>query len=107
MLAPPLFPSYLDLDRNSYKQKALIIHRIDGYIILILLWIATAGALMIARRAFGGDPITQAGTYFLSFITLVASSMAYYNIKRLQIDQHRNWMIRAMVYVSNLGTVAI
>lgn len=90
---------------RSSIQKALIIHRIDGYIILILLWVATAGALMVARRAYGGDPYTQAGAYLLSLLTLSASSLAYYNIKRLQIDQHRNWMLRAMVYVSALSEI--
>lgn len=56
---------------------------------------------MIARRSYGGDLYTQTGIYLLSIITLSAASMAYYNIKRLQIDQHRNWMLRAMCYVNN------
>ncbi|KAH0609074.1 uncharacterized protein H6S33_001302 [Morchella sextelata] len=33
--------------------------------------------------------------------------MAYYNIKRLQIDQHRNWMLRAMVYMSSIITLRL
>ena len=41
---------------------------------------------------------TYVGTLVIS--TTVAYILAYINIKRLQIDQHRAWMIRAWAYVS-------
>ena len=56
--------------------------------------------MAIARRSFGGKVETQAAVFVLSFLSLTASSLAYYNIKRLQIEQHRAWMLRTMVYVS-------
>ena len=71
------------------RRKLLIFHRINGYIIIILVFTSNAGALMIARRAFGGSLETQAGIGTLFILTTVSITMAYVNIKRLQIDQHR------------------
>lgn len=54
---------------------------------------------MITREAFGGTMATQAlmGTLFI--ITIVGLGLAYYNVKVLQIDQHRAWMLRSWFYV--------
>ena len=54
---------------------------------------------MIARHAFGGTLATQAGVGLLVIATTLGLSMAYYNIKRLQIEQHRAWMLRTFFYV--------
>jgi hypothetical protein len=53
---------------------------------------------MIARRAFGGGVETQAAVGSLVILTTISGAMVYYNIKRLQIEQHRAWMLRAMFY---------
>jgi len=79
----------------AIRHKLLIFHRINGYIIILLILTSNAGALMIARRAFGGSIETQAGVGLLAIIVTVGIGMAYYNIKRLQIDQHRAWMLRS------------
>ncbi len=55
---------------------------------------------MIARKAFGGTVATQALVGTLAIGTTVGLGLAYYNIKRLQIDQHRAWMLRTWFYVS-------
>ncbi|CAZ84407.1 unnamed protein product [Tuber melanosporum] len=89
------------------RKKALLLHRIDGYIFLLLLWVSTGAALAIARRSFGGTVETQAGVFVLSFLTLTSSSLAYYNIKRLQIEQHRAWMLRTMIYMGSIITMRI
>ena len=60
------------------------------------------GALMIARVSFGGGLAIQGVTGFLSIISVGALGMAYYNVKRLQIDQHRAWMLRGWFYVRPL-----
>ena len=54
---------------------------------------------MIARHAFGGTLATQALIGTLVILTTVGLTLAYYNIKRLQVDQHRAWMIRTWFYV--------
>ena len=87
------------------RHKFLIFHRINGYIIILLVFIANAGALMICRRAFGGTIETQAGVGMLVILTTTSLCLAYYNIKRIQIDQHRAWMLRAMFYMGTIITL--
>ncbi len=89
------------------RHKLLIFHRINGYVITLLVFVANAGALMISRRAFGGTLETQAGIGLLVIISTTSMCLAYYNIKRLQIDQHRAWMLRAMFYLGSIITLRI
>lgn len=79
----------------AIRHKFILFHRISGYLIILLIATSNAGALMIARRAFGGTIETQAGVGLLAVITTVGIALAYYYIKRLQIDQHRAWMLRS------------
>jgi uncharacterized membrane protein len=81
------------------RHRWIIIHRMNGYIVIILVLLTLAGALMIAQVAFGGTFSTQAGIGFLAIITTLSTIMGYVNIKRLQIDQHRKWMLRTWFYV--------
>jgi hypothetical protein len=55
---------------------------------------------MIAREAFGGTTTTQSWIGALFILTTVGLGLAYYNVKVLQIDQHRAWMLRTWFYVS-------
>lgn len=89
------------------RHKAILFHRINGYIILVLLFLGNIGALMIARRAFGGDISTQSGVGTLAIMTYIAMAMAYYNVKRLQIDQHRAWMLRMAFYMGVIITLRL
>src|SRR5215469_4179005 len=45
-----------------------------------------------------GDIPTQSGTGGVSIVVITCFGLAIYNIKRLQIDQHRAWMLRAWIY---------
>ncbi|KAF8472697.1 hypothetical protein BDZ91DRAFT_652196 [Kalaharituber pfeilii] len=85
----------------------LTVHRINGYIIYALLIVSTFGALMLTRPALGGTLATQLATVWLSFVTITSAGFAYYNIKRLQVDQHRKWMLRTMFYMASIITVRI
>ena len=89
------------------RHRLLWIHRINGYTIIILLLLSNIGVFMIARRSFGGGLDTQAGVSLLSIITTVSVSMAYYNIRRLQIDEHRAWMLRTMFYMGSIVTIRL
>ncbi|KFY40872.1 hypothetical protein V495_05214 [Pseudogymnoascus sp. VKM F-4514 (FW-929)] len=89
------------------RYKAILFHRINGYVILILVTIGNIGAAMIARRAFGGTLATQCAVGYLIIATTVSMVLAYYNIKRLQIDQHRAWMLRAMFALGTIITLRI
>lgn len=57
---------------------------------------------MIIPIAAGGSPSTQVALGLLGAMTTVSVVLAYINIKRLQIDQHRAWMIRTWVYAGSI-----
>jgi hypothetical protein len=73
----------------------------------VLVMISNAGALLIIRRSFGGTLPTQAAMGLLVILSTVSIGMAYYNIKRLQVEQHRAWMLRAMFYLGIIITIRI
>ncbi|KAH7370207.1 hypothetical protein BKA65DRAFT_487870 [Rhexocercosporidium sp. MPI-PUGE-AT-0058] len=89
------------------RHKFLLLHRLNGYTILLLSLLGNVGALMIARRAFGGGLDIQGAVGLLAIMTTLSLGMAYYNIKRLQIDQHRAWMLRAWFYFGAIITTRI
>lgn len=84
------------------RHKWIMIHRVTGYASLLLYIVGTAGAFMIARHAFGGGLDVQLWVYFIGFSTLVCFAISYINIKKLQIEQHRAWMLRGWFYVCSL-----
>lgn len=84
----------------SIRQKSAMLHRANGYIIILLMFIAMAGGLMASRRSFGGDPKFQAANVLLSSLVVVGLAQAVINVKRLQIDLHRAWMLRVWFWVS-------
>ena len=84
----------------AIRHKAILFHRVNGYVVLLLYALSTAGAFMIMRHAFGGGLDTQAGLGTIGIASVVAFVISYVNIKRLQIEQHRAWMLRGWFYVS-------
>ena len=91
----------------AIRHKALLFHRLNGYAIITLLTGGVAGALMIARHAFGGTMTSQALVGVLAIATIGSTAMAYYNIKVLQIDQHRAWMLRCWFYAGSIITLRL
>ena len=89
------------------RHKLLIFHRINGYVLILLIFVANVGALMICRRSFGDTLETQTGVGSLVILTTTSICLAYYNIKRLQIDQHRAWMLRAAFYLGTIITLRL
>ena len=89
------------------RHKAILYHRIAGYVIFLLVIPSDVGAVMILPHAFGGDYTTQMAFGFLVIITTVSLVLAYINVKRLQIDQHRAWMLRAWTYFGTIVTPRI
>lgn len=81
------------------RRKAVMFHRINGYIIILLMAVAVVGGLMMTRNAFGGDVSFQVANVLLGAIVTICLVLAMVNIKRLQIDEHRSWMLRAWVLV--------
>jgi hypothetical protein len=89
------------------RHNYLVFHRINGYIIILLVFISNAGALMIAHVAFGGGLAVQSFVGLLAIMVTVSIVFAWVNIKRLQIDQHRAWMLRAMFYLGSIITIRL
>lgn len=83
----------------AIRHKFRLFHRINGYLVVLLVLVSHAGAIMIAKVAFGGTLATQMWVGTLAIVTTLALVLAWVNIKRLQIDQHRAWMLRAWFYV--------
>ena len=91
----------------AIRYKALIFHRVSGYALLLLLVLGNVGALMIVRYSFGGTLATQSVVGTLAIATTTSAALAYYNIKRLQIDQHRAWMLRTWFYMGIIITIRL
>ncbi|CAE7199216.1 unnamed protein product, partial [Rhizoctonia solani] len=89
------------------RYKAILVHRISGYISIFLLFIGMASAFAITRRAFGGEMASQTWAMTIGALVLVMVTLAWINIKRLQIDQHRKWMLRTWFYASPIITARI
>jgi hypothetical protein len=62
---------------------------------------------MIARLAFGCRLDVQSAVGALVILTTISIYMPYYNTKRLKIDQHRAWMLRAMFFLGTIITTRI
>ena len=82
------------------RYKAMLFHRINGYTVILLSTVASAGAIVVTPHAFGGDMATRTIVGVMVISTTAAYILAWINIKKLQIDQHRAWMLRAWAYVS-------
>ena len=89
------------------RYKALLYHRMAGYVAILLVLVSHAGALMIAQYTFGGDYATQCLIGVLAIISIGSLAFAVYNIKMLQIEQHRAWMLRAWAYMASIITLRI
>ncbi|KAK1962450.1 hypothetical protein LY78DRAFT_684036 [Colletotrichum sublineola] len=89
------------------RHKALLFHRLNGYIVILLSLVGTAGAFMVARHAFGGGLEIQAGIGLMGIMFVVSLTLAYVNVKRLQIEQHRAWMLRAWFYAGSIVTLRL
>ncbi|CAE6439415.1 unnamed protein product [Rhizoctonia solani] len=91
----------------AIRYKAILVHRISGYISIFLLFIGMASAFVITRRSFGGEMSSQTWTMTIGALVLVMVTLGWVNIKRLQIDQHRKWMLRTWFYASSIITSRI
>lgn len=83
----------------AIRHKLILLHRINGYVVILLSLVSVAGVLMIGRFSFGGGLDMQIATGLAAIIFVGSEAMAYYNIKKLQIEEHRAWMLRAWVIV--------
>ena len=89
------------------RRKFILFHRVNGYTIIILSLGGNVGALLIARRAFGGSLASQSVTGLLVIMSTFGLGLAWYNIRCLQIDQHRAWMLRSAFWIGSIVTTRL
>ncbi|KAI1486456.1 hypothetical protein F5X96DRAFT_688757 [Biscogniauxia mediterranea] len=77
----------------------------NGHLVILLSILGIADAIMIARNAVGGGLDVQTVVGLLAIMFIGALAMAMFNIKRLQIEQHRAWMLRAWFYLWTVSSV--
>jgi hypothetical protein len=86
------------------RKRYYTFHRINGYTVILLILLSNIGAMMIARRSFGGGLDVQSAVGSLVLLSTTSLALAMWNIWRLQIDQHRAWMLRAVFYMGTIIT---
>lgn len=82
---------------NRIFERSRRFHRINGYVYLasVLLVVLTSGYM--APYATGGRASSM-GFNALNLIWLFITVMAFVQIKKKRIAQHRNWMIRSYAF---------
>lgn len=90
------------------RSRHLGFHRGLGRVLVVCAAISGVFALVAAFRlpAFGGIS-TQAATVFFGVIFLFAIAKGFLHIRRRQIRQHREWMIRVMALAMGVATIRL
>lgn len=91
----------------AIRHRAILVHRLNGYLVVLLALVGTAGAVVAARWAIGGPVEVQTGTGFLALALVVPLALAWLNVRRLQIEQHRAWVNAGAIVTSRLCFVAL
>lgn len=101
-LAGTLFSSLLATFQfvPGIRRRFITYHRIAGYAAILLMFVGNTGALMLADKAAGGHLITQEMVGFVVLVTTITFGLAVWNVKKLQLDQHRAWMLRTWSYLA-------
>lgn len=85
------------------RQRWILVHRVGGYAVLLLMGVAVGGGLMASGGSFGGELAWQTLVWLLGGMILGGFGMAMGNIWRLQVEQHRAWMLRTWAWVCDFS----
>ncbi|CAN8096547.1 unnamed protein product [Discula destructiva] len=91
----------------AIRQRFVLVHRINGHIVVLLMAIAIVGGLMALSGSFGGEPAWQAAVMVHSIMVTTGLVLAMVNIKKLQIEQHRAWMLRTWIWAFCIVTMRV
>jgi hypothetical protein len=78
----------------AIRRRAVIVHRINGYIVLALLIPGIVCGTIVGRPSFGGELNSQSAYYCLGSMIVVCAILGYTNVK--QTRKHRKWMLRTV-----------
>ncbi|ESK86437.1 hypothetical protein Moror_4944 [Moniliophthora roreri MCA 2997] len=83
------------------RRKYVLLHRLNGYFVLVTLIVGNVCGGIISRRSFGGELNQQSAYYILALMTVIPLLIGYWNVKK-NTRLHRKWMLRAVVYFSTV-----
>ncbi|KAG8993644.1 hypothetical protein FRB94_010495 [Tulasnella sp. JGI-2019a] len=83
----------------AIRRQKMHLHRLNGYLTLILLIPSTVAGAVIARRAFGGAVDIQAANYAQGILIVFAAIKGYSHVKT-NTRKHRKWMLRTVAYLA-------
>lgn len=89
---------------RSFRNRHLQVHRWMGRTIMILGLIIGFSALALLRDPVGGS-IEVSAILVFDALFLFSLLMAFVHIRRREIAQHREWIIRAMSVALGVATV--
>ncbi len=78
---------------QGLRQKFPAFHRLIGKVYLICVLVGGIAGFLMAFGANGG-PVAKFGFGMLAIVWLYSGAMAYASIRRRDIKQHQEWMIR-------------
>ena len=82
------------------RQRLLVLHRVNGHFVILLTVLGTIGGLLVGKNSFIEGFEWQAVLAVVGLCFFGSAVIAFISIKRLQIEKHRAWMLRAWFYVS-------
>jgi uncharacterized membrane protein len=91
---------------QAFRERHIRWHRLNGRILLVCGMVVGVSALVMSFRmpAIGGVNQAAATTLF-ALLFLMALGKAYRQIRRREIAQHREWMIRAFSIALAVATI--
>ncbi|KAG7441523.1 uncharacterized protein BT62DRAFT_908001 [Guyanagaster necrorhizus] len=90
----------------AIRRHAILVHRLNGYFVLILLVPSNVCGAIIGYRAFGGEVNSQSVYYTLGILSAGCLIMGLSNVKK-NTREHRKWMLRGVVIFSVVITTRL
>jgi len=81
---------FLPVTQRKYKT----FHKVNGYIVSALLIFGNVPAIIMAPVSFGGTASLKVAVGVLAVGTSFGTYKGITTIRRLQLDEHRAWMLR-------------
>ncbi|KAG7441505.1 uncharacterized protein BT62DRAFT_937018 [Guyanagaster necrorhizus] len=90
----------------AIRRRAILLHRMNGYFVLLCLIPANVSGGIAGYRSFGGEINAQSAYYTLGIAVVLCFSAGLFNVKS-NTREHRRWMIRGVIIFSCAITTRI